>query len=722
MSSSNTPRIRSPSTESIPSNNNNHITVDGIPIKRSNSGDVLNHQDRRLSMAKLATTPLVISNSPGRFGGVSGSFSQQQQQQNHSPFDSNFGSFYNSPRNKNYIPQRLNSPAPSNALDSSGESEEDLTTAHLNSSSSVMQRSGSNSNPLLANYGSINNNTGNKDSSGNLLSSSANSSILEDQNILKNLNKHLPTNDTDNALKLQGGDITRDLYKLPQKKRNSNTIRRSRSFSESERRGSTASSIRLPGGFRRDFLINQKNMKYGHKIENATFLTRNFLEFLSIYGHFAGEDLEDEDFLSCSYADMKQQQLQQSDEEEALLPGSSINQLKKSPSKREHRGTASTMKSFFLLLKGFIGTGVLFLPRAFLNGGLTLSILFLIFFALLSFWCYLILVYSKVATGVSSFGDIGDLLYGKSMKILILASIVLSQIGFVAAYTVFTAENLRAFMINVFGLNYSISTYVIFECLILMPLALFRNITKLSLAALLANIFILCGLVTIVIYASIDLIDNGPGVISNFNEDWTLFIGVAIFAFEGIGLILPVHESMKYPEQYPKVLFAVIAVCSVLFIGIGSLGYITYGADVKTVVILNLPQDSLAVNSIQFFYALAIMLSAPIQILPAIRIMESRIFKRRQSGKIDNTIKWLKNSFRIIIVILTCILAYFGSNQLDKFVSFVGSFACIPLVYMYPPMLHYKSCAKSKFMKLFDIFLVVFGGIAMVYTTFQLFI
>ncbi|GME98665.1 unnamed protein product [[Candida] boidinii] len=414
MSSSNTPRIRSPSTESIPSNNNNHITVDGIPIKRSNSGDVLNHQDRRLSMAKLATTPLVISNSPGRFGGVSGSFSQQQQQQNHSPFDSNFGSFYNSPRNKNYIPQRLNSPAPSNALDSSGESEEDLTSAHLNSSSSVMQRSGSNSNPLLANYGSINNNTGKKDSSGNLLSSSANSSILEDQNILKNLNKHLPTNDTDNALKLQGGDITRDLYKLPQKKRNSNTIRRSRSFSESERRGSTASSIRLPGGFRRDFLINQKNMKYGHKIENATFLTRNFLEFLSIYGHFAGEDLEDEDFLSCSYADMKQQQLQQSDEEEALLPGSSINQLNKSPSKREHRGTASTMKSFFLLLKGFIGTGVLFLPRAFLNGGLTLSILFLIFFALLSFWCYLILVYSKVATGVSSFGDIGDLLYEPS--------------------------------------------------------------------------------------------------------------------------------------------------------------------------------------------------------------------------------------------------------------------------------------------------------------------
>ncbi|GME93930.1 unnamed protein product [Ambrosiozyma monospora] len=394
-----------------------------------------------------------------------------------------------------------------------------------------------------------------------------------------------------------------------------------------------ASQLRVPGGFRRDFII-QKHTKFGYDINPPNILTRNFLEFLSIYGHFAGEDLEDEDFLACDIDDYKT-----SDEESGLLSSaasiSSGDQLPRPHIKHKDKpkGTASTIKAFFLLLKGFVGTGVLFLPKAFYNGGLLMSIGLLLGFAILSYWCYLILVQTKVKIGVSSFGDIGLTIYGKPMKVLILMSIVLSQIGFVAAYIVFTAENIHAFLINVLHVKISIATIVCAEALILMPMSLIRNITKLSLAALLANIFILSGILTIVYFASEDLISWGVSPsIQYFNEDnWSLFIGVAIFAFEGIGLIIPVQESMKYPEQYPKVLLAVILVCSALFIGVGTLGYTTYGDDVQTVVILNLPQDSIAVNSIQFFYALAIMLSVPLQLLPAVRIMETRLFKRRES-------------------------------------------------------------------------------------------
>lgn len=262
---------------------------------------------------------------------------------------------------------------------------------------------------------------------------------------------------------------------------------------------------------------------------------------------------------------------------------------------------------------------------------------------------------------------------------------------------------------------------VIFETVFFIPMSLIRNITKLSLAALLANIFILSGIITIVFYSSADLIKNGPAEVKMFNSNsWSLFIGVAIFAFEGIGLIIPVQQSMKHPQDFPKILFAVIAVCCCLFIGIGWLGYITYGEDVKTVVILNLPQTSIPVISIQFFYALAIMLSVPLQLLPAIRILESRIFKRKPSGKVDLVTKWQKNTFRVLVVILTSTVAYLGSSNLDLFVSFVGSFACIPLVYMYPPMLHMKAVAESKWEKGLDLGLAIFGGIALIYTTYQL--
>ncbi|CAI8508758.1 unnamed protein product [Pichia kudriavzevii] len=532
-------------------------------------------------------------------------------------------------------------------------------------------------------------------------------SFVNDSTIVKNVAKHLPT-DPQNALKLPSGDITRDLYQLNQQ----SALRRSKSNEFlADRRGSMASQMRLPGGFRRDF-IQMKKQKFGYTLSQPSFLTKNFLEFLTIYGHFAGEDLEDEDFLACDIDTSSDKQ----DEESPLVSG-------QRHAVKEDTKKSSSLKAFFLLIKAFIGTGVLFLPKAFSNGGLVFCVILLFFFSVLSYFCYYFLAQSTFTSGISSFTELGNKTFGKNLKRLILISIVASQIGFVAAYTVFTAENLRAFVRNTVRLEFPLYYFVIFETICFAPMSLIRNITKLSIAALLANIFILTGIATIVFYTAKDLIKNGPAEVKLFNPDsWSLFVGVAIFAFEGIGLIIPIQQSMRNPEDFPKVLLAVISVCCFLFIGIGWLCYATYGEDVQTMVILNLPQDSYAVISIQFFYSLAIMLSVPLQLLPAIRLMEARLFKRRQSGRVDPKTKWYKNIFRVMVTLLTSTIAYYGSANLDMFVSFIGSVACIPLVYMYPPMIHYKIVAQGRFARYVDAIIVLVGGVSMVYTTFLLFV
>lgn len=43
----------------------------------------------------------------------------------------------------------------------------------------------------------------------------------------------------------------------------------------------------------------------------------------------------------------------------------------------------------------------------------------------------------------------------------------------------------------------------------------------------------------------------------------------------------------------------------------------------------------------------------------------------------------------------------------------------VPLCYVYPAMLHYKACARTRRQKLADIALIVFGMVAAVYTTMQ---
>lgn len=549
---------------------------------------------------------------------------------------------------------------------------------------------------------------------------------IDDPELIRKVSKHLPS-DFD-SLKQEGADITRDLYRIKEDAQRP-LLKKSRSCDSigGNLIKSTASSFNVPGGFRREFLLNQQQHR-DERLESLrtttpNFLTKNFIEFLSIYGHFAGEELEDDENIANHYKYLLPH------EQAPLLQDDNFNP----------RGTATDRKAYFLLLKAFVGTGVLFLPKAFYNGGLSFSIIVLSLFALLSWWCYLILVFTKVATKVSGFAEIGLKLYGPWFQRLILSSIVISQIGFAAAYIVFTLENLRAFTANVSlydVTDINIVWFILLQVVIIVPLSLIRDITKLSLLAVFANVFILTGLVTIVYFMLYQWLGVNHGYFGKnieyfFNEsEFSLFIGTAIFAFEGIGLIIPIQESMIYPNNFPRVLGQVILTIAVIMIMVGSLGYLTFGDKIKTVVLLNLPQDSPMVIITQLLYSLAILLSTPLQLFPAIRLLESKMIFG--SGKSSPSVKWLKNLFRTLFVVFIAYIAYIGGQNLDKFVSFVGCFACIPLVYMYPPILHLKSCCKihsgllekeknNRFwLSLANYVLLVIGAISFVYTTYEI--
>ena len=68
--------------------------------------------------------------------------------------------------------------------------------------------------------------------------------------------------------------------------------------------------------------------------------------------------------------------------------------------------------------------------------------------------------------------------------------------------------------------------------------------------------------------------------------------------------------------------------------------------------------------------------------LTYLAIRENELFTR--SGKYNPYIKWKKNVFRFVLVLICALVAWVGAGDLDKFVALVGSFACVPLVYIYP--------------------------------------
>ncbi|EMD34028.1 hypothetical protein CERSUDRAFT_141455 [Gelatoporia subvermispora B] len=540
-----------------------------------------------------------------------------------------------------------------------------------------------------------------------------------------------------------GADVTHNIYKW-----HADRVRQSRPRAASFA-GSTVSTphsvvahLREPGGFRRHFLFRRAHAAG----TEPPPVSRNFIEFLYLFGHFAGEDLEEEE--EEEFVEERQDEEAQISAPVPMPSGAGIPGITlPSEAPDTHKGTerepllgrqrsasrvrrrraasegahgdATVTQAVLMLLKSFVGTGILFLGKAFFNGGILFSSAILTFIALISLYSFLLLVKTKFVVS-GSFGDIGGALYGPWMRYAILTSIVVSQLGFVSAYIIFVSENLQAFTLAItncataLGIQY----FIALQLIIFLPLALVRNLARLSTTALVADVFILAGLIYIFGSEAAIMGRRGTSHVELFNpKDWPLLIGTAVFSFEGIGLVIPITDAMREPRKFPRVLTGVMLTLMVMFCGAGIMSYLTFGSDVKTVVIVNLDMTSKFTQVVQFLYSLAILLSVPLQLFPAVRIMEQGIFQH--SGKGNMRVKWLKNAFRSAIVIFCAFISWAGAADLDKFVSFIGSFACVPLCYVYPAMLHYKACARTRREKAQDIALMIFGMLAATYTTIQ---
>ena len=241
----------------------------------------------------------------------------------------------------------------------------------------------------------------------------------------------------ESSLKLQGGDIHRDLFKIDARAK---LQQRAATFSHPSPQVShgttpditpqneslTAYEQRAPGGFRRQFIQQQQGGLYSV----TSPVTRSFVAFLDLYGGFAGEDLyESEDESAIQ---------EEEDEESRQADGERLPLLGRRRSLRSRKpGDANQMRSFFTLLKAFVGTGIMFLPKAFNNGGILFSSITLVSVSILTCICFHLLLQCRKRYG-GSYGDIGEEVMGPVMRSLILSSITISQIGFVCACVIFT--------------------------------------------------------------------------------------------------------------------------------------------------------------------------------------------------------------------------------------------------------------------------------------------
>lgn len=140
------------------------------------------------------------------------------------------------------------------------------------------------------------------------------------------------------------------------------------------------------------------------------------------------------------------------------------------------------------------------------------------------------------------------------------------------------------------------SMYIAFAAFILVPICWLRDFKNLSYVSMASNVFLLFALCVIIIYA-FENMEEQPKLHENINlftaSSIPLFFGIAVFDFEGNGVVLNIHASMREPKKFNKVLHTVLSIYITLISMFSAICYYAYGTELEDMVTLNLPHDNL---------------------------------------------------------------------------------------------------------------------------------
>uniref|UniRef100_A0A182N1B3 Amino acid transporter transmembrane domain-containing protein n=1 Tax=Anopheles dirus TaxID=7168 RepID=A0A182N1B3_9DIPT len=393
---------------------------------------------------------------------------------------------------------------------------------------------------------------------------------------------------------------------------------------------------------------------------------------------------------------------------------------------------AETMMHLF---KGNIGTGCYAMGDAFKNGGLVLATVLTLFIGIVCVHCQHVLLncaelmqerkreQEAAASQLDSNGngkapangkpteaplpapavseplDFADTValcfaYGPppvrpwapAMRHAVNIFICVTQLGFCCIYFVFISSNFKQ-IADRYGLVLDVHLHM---ALLVVPIVLTSIITKLkflSYCSLAANVFMTLGIGITFYYAFQALPPLAERNLVGRLDQLPLFYGTAIFAFEGIALVLPLQNEMRQPGDFGKP-FGVLNIGSafilLLFTSFGFVGYWRWGEAVEGSLTLNLPDNELLAESVKLMIATGVLLGYALQFFVAIMIMwpmvESRVAVARKHPV------YCEMVFRILMVLVTFLVAECVPN-LGAFISLIGAFCSSSLALMFPPLI-----------------------------------
>ena len=420
---------------------------------------------------------------------------------------------------------------------------------------------------------------------------------------------------------------------------------------------------------------------------------------INLYSYFGGLNLEEEDDIL--------------ETEKSIISNSRSTvmslRLKSVISTREKSFETenSSQETYFLIVKGFIGIGLLFIPSYYRSLGYLITTGILLVTSIIIYMGIRKLIECKKMCDVD-YPRLVELWFGFILKGLVNCFLNIGQGMYGVSCLFYIILNL----LHIIGPDdTNIAKWIIFCVLsfILGGLVCIRQIAKLQIIFIISSIT-MGGILVILLILSIVI-----GDFSDFKAFGDLkffpiirFIGICFFAFEGYGIILPSYQQMENKKSYSKVLILSMVSLFIFYFVFGLFSSLE-----------NLPNES-AINFgalkgysnvyqtlgyiIYAIFILCLIVHYLLIIYPFLRIIEELIRPYTEN-------KYILNCVRFVFVI---ILVFFATLLQEKFIyviSIIGFLINVPLIVIIPSICHYKIAAINLNEKISDLSLFIAGSL-----------
>eukprot|EP00039_Didymoeca_costata_P024776 m.11452 g.11452 ORF g.11452 m.11452 type:complete len:474 (-) comp4444_c0_seq1:141-1562(-) len=411
------------------------------------------------------------------------------------------------------------------------------------------------------------------------------------------------------------------------------------------------------------------------------------------------------------------------------------------PQNNELRGVSAN------LFKSFIGSNYLSIPSAFAHAGWALGSGAFVVVAASTLYSIETLVYVKTvlqdapikAPGKPvllvanianmnvdngdkdkdlTYADVGKQLFGNAGAFSVNAALVITQAGFCVLYVIFVSQTMEDIRIP---LTLNKTTWALALAPVFFILTLYRNVKVLAPASAVANVFILLGFFVVLEEEVRHVREQGfsQEIEANRPQGLGVFLGVVTSAFEGIGTVLPIANSIPRQERetvFPPMLRSAVVSVSVLLGGFGLLGYCVHGSGTTSPVTHSLDNDAPALVLLKGLMVVGVILTFPLQIYPVTTILDEMILgvccdtgstnSTSGSGKrlsnvttIDMKPSWVRSTFMpmyswqgVLRICLVALITFIGcvTENFGAFAGLVGSVGASALSFIFPILFSFK--------------------------------